>query len=419
MVGESRKKMSLEDILKFKLKRVNPFQGLVIDADTWRDAHNYHRDQQRLHLLTLHRVGIVDGLQVTANSPADLSVTIHPGVAIDPEGNIIIVPQEQRYQLQTRQKGVVYLVMQFREVPAEPYQPADGGQPTRIIDAYRIQERDKLPAEPYLELARINFDNAEETIKDAKTPSRPGRNEIDLTLRQVSVSVAPAAAQPAAPPAAPPVAAEKAAAIEKAVPAKETITIGHSVLGEAGKDLHATGLKNLITEINWQNKLTINLEDNIPLDRNIKRCTMIYLTGNSRFELTPEQQEALGAVLESGGVIFGEGCSDTKGEADGRGAKEFGLAFNQLAGQLKCKLESVQRGHPILSTVHVFAEVPQGAEPGMLLEGNRMVYSGSDYGCAWQGGHQDNPLSRDVIRPAFEIGTNIIAYAHSIKITRR
>ena len=74
--------MTLEDLLKFQLKRVNPFQGLVIDADTWHDAHNYHREQLRLHYLAFHNVGIVDGLKVTANDPADLSVMIHPGVAI-------------------------------------------------------------------------------------------------------------------------------------------------------------------------------------------------------------------------------------------------------------------------------------------------------------------------------------------------
>ena len=103
--------MTLKDIIKFQLKRVNPFQGLVIDADTWRDAHDYHRDQQRLHILTFHNTGIVEGLEVTANKPPDLSATINPGMAVDPEGNIIIVHQAQRYQLQTRQKGIIHLVI--------------------------------------------------------------------------------------------------------------------------------------------------------------------------------------------------------------------------------------------------------------------------------------------------------------------
>ena len=54
----------------------------------------------------------------------------------------------------------------------------------------------------------------------------------------------------------------------------------------------------------------------------------------------------------------------------------------------------------------------------MLLEGGHMVYSGSDYGCAWQGGHQDKPLSRDVIRSSLEMGTNIIVYAQMTKAGR-
>ncbi len=134
--------MDLKDISNFQLRRVNPFQGLVIDADTWRAAHNSPRDQQRLQLLAFHKAGIIEGLGVTANDPPDLSVNINPGIAIDPEGNVIIVPQTQRYRLQIRERGVIYLVIQFREVPTGPYQPPEGGQPTRILEAYRIQERE-------------------------------------------------------------------------------------------------------------------------------------------------------------------------------------------------------------------------------------------------------------------------------------
>jgi hypothetical protein len=183
--------------------------------------------------------------------------------------------------------------------------------------------------------------------------------------------------------------------------------------------LHRAGLQNLIREVNRQDKFVVNLEENISLDKGINKYTMIYLTGNSRFELTPEQQAALSGFLQSGGVIFGEGCAEGQGEAQSKGTKEFGLAFNQLASQLKCKLEIVQRSHPLLSTAHIFSEVPQGAEPGMLLEGSHMVYSGSDYGCAWQGGHQDQPLSRDIIRSSFEMGTNIVAYAQMVKAAKR
>ena len=146
---------------------------------------------------------------------------------------------------------------------------------------------------------------------------------------------------------------------------------------------------------------------------------MIYLTGNTSFELSDDQQAALSGFLESGGFIFGEGCSE-EGEGQSKGAKEFGLAFNKLASQLKCKLETVQRGHTLLSIANVFSAVPQGAEPtGLLLQGGNMLYSGSDYGCAWQGGHQNDSLSRDIIRASFEIGANIVNYAHMVKVANR
>jgi hypothetical protein len=391
--------MALEDIVEFQLKRVNPFQGLIIDADTWQDAHNYHRNQQRLHLLTFHSTGIVQGLEVAANSPPDLSVIIHPGIAVDPEGNIIIVPQNQRYQLQTRQKGVIYLVIQFREIPAGPYQPPESGQPTRILEAYRIQEREKLPPEPYLELARIDFDPSLEVIKAAESSSKPAKNEIILSFRQE--------ATPAAVP------AKIATPTETANHSQETFTIAHAVLGEASQDSHCAGLRNLIREINRQHDVVVNLKENVPIDRNLNHFPLLYLTGNSQFELTSEQQAALANFMKSGGFIFGEGCSEEAGEA--RGTKDFGLAFNKLATQLNCKLEIVQRGHSLLSAFYLFSEVPQGAEPAMLLEGGQMVCSGSDYGCAWQGGCSDKPLPRDIIRNAFEMGANIVAYARKLK----
>lgn len=173
------------DVNKFQLKRVNPFQGLVIDADIWQDAHNYHRDQQRLHVLAFHDTGIVSGMEVTANNPPDLTVNISSGIAIDQEGNVIIIPQKQSYRLQSSsEKGIIFLIIQFSEIPGEPLQPPAGGQPTRILEAYRIQERERLPTESYVELARIEYEPSKPMIKDAIEPSKPVFNEIDLRYRK-------------------------------------------------------------------------------------------------------------------------------------------------------------------------------------------------------------------------------------------
>jgi hypothetical protein len=393
------------EIKKFQLKRVNPFQGLVIDADTWQDAHNYHRDQQRLHVLAFHDTGIVTGLEVSAVSPADYSVNINSGMAVDPDGNVVIVPQQQRYRLQTSNvKGAIYLIIQFREIPGEPFQPPEGGQPTRILEAYRIQERDFLPAEPYVELCRIDFDPSISSIRDAKNAAKPAVNEIDLRSRKNARQFA--AAEPAisvipAPPAAAPISREAAP--------RETVFIGHSVLGEAPKDLHLGGLKNMAREFGLRTGYTVAVEDQVNLSKSLNRFSLLYLTGSNRFDLPADQQSALKNYLQAGGTILGDGCS-AAGSSEVKGAREFGLAFNRLAGRLECKLEIVKRGHPLLAADYLFSDVPSGCEQPILLEGGNMLCNSSDYGCAWSGGYEDRPLSRDIIRSAIEIGSNMLSY---------
>jgi hypothetical protein len=398
--------MAFMDLKRFQFKRVNAFQGLVIDADIWQDAHNYHRDQQRLHTLAFHKTGITEGLEVIASNPPDSSVNISPGMAVDPDGNIIMVAQKQHYRLQTRDKGTIYLVIQFREIPTEPYQPPEGGQPTRIMEAYRIQERESLPAEPYIELARIDFDPAQGLVKDAQNPSRPGTTEINLSFRQNAPAVADRTPE------------KVVIQPKETVSSQDLLTLGYMSLGESRKDLHLKGLRNLVREVNRQGNYVTLLEEDITLKKSISRYNLLYLTGMGRFELTTEQQTTLNNFVQSGGIIFGDCCSQAA-KTDTKGPKEFGLAFNRLANLFNYKLGMVQRGHPLLSADYVFSEVPQGCDPGLLLEGGPIVYSGSDYGCAWEAGHADEPLSREVIRNSFEIWINIITYSRMSKTTKR
>ena len=405
--------MGLEDQIKSQLKRVNPFPGLIIDADIWRDAHEYHRNQQKLHVLSFHGYGILQGLEISASNPPDLSVTIQPGIGVDPEGNMIVVTQPQHYRLQTKKTGVIYLIIQFREVPMEPFQPPNGGQATRILEAYRIQETDKFPTEPFLELARIDLNPDTQAVKDATSPSSYGKNEIILAYRKEI----------------------KTAQVEKSTPAierkgptppetrtglSEKIILGHMVLGEGGKELHLAGLRNLVREIDNKYNFAVALRENVPLDSNLTQLDVLYLTGSGHFEITPDKQTLLSNFLQSGGVLFAEGCYRGAGEEGIRQGKEFGLAVNRLAGQLKYRLGTIPRTHPLLSTVHVFSEVPPGAQPAIILaplEGLSLFYSGSDYGCAWQGGYPNASLAREIIRGASEMGVNIMAYGRMTKST--
>src|SRR5262245_62306186 len=103
-----------------QFRRINPHAGLMIDANVWRDAHEYHREQLRLHHLALHGWGIVRGLDLRLVEGSDNTLQVDPGVAIDGGGNFVVVPQPQTYRIMSRETSTIYLVLQFREVPADP-----------------------------------------------------------------------------------------------------------------------------------------------------------------------------------------------------------------------------------------------------------------------------------------------------------
>jgi len=371
--------MIQKNLDKLTLKRVNPFQGMIIDDDIWRDSHDYHRNHQRLHQLAVHGSGIVTGLEVGAHDPPDLSLVINPGVGIDSDGNIIVVAKPQMYTIQSRDRGTIYITIQFREIPTGPFQPPDGGQPTRILEAYRIQERYSLPDEPYLELARIEFDPGKAAVATAADPYRPSVNQLDGRFRNYSEGQI-----------------------------KRTISLWH-YSADKNRHLHLTGLANLAREINRTTNYTTTVNAVSSLDSPLVNCDFLYFTGKGKFDLTASAKSNIHAFIKNGGVICGEGCFQ-----DQQGSRDFGIAFNNLMREMGYKLEIINPGHLLLNHVNVFGAVPSGANTnrGTILASARIIYSDSDYGCAWEGGAVGNPLSREIIRSSFEMGVNICLWCH-------
>src|SRR3974377_1933374 len=120
--------------------RVEPFPGMMIDTQIWRDAHDYHRELLRRHHLSLHGYGLVRGLEVSLVESEKNTLRIEPGIAIDPAGNFVPVASPQRYPVSARQPGIVFRVLQLSDVPVG----SASGQSPYVREAYRIQERDRL-----------------------------------------------------------------------------------------------------------------------------------------------------------------------------------------------------------------------------------------------------------------------------------
>ena len=269
--------MSLTDVLKTPLRRLIPHEGLVIDVSTWDDAHQYHVANQRLHAMTMHNSGVVTGLEVVAWDPPDNSVVINPGIAVDSTGRTIVVGEPQRFQLQTDEAGTHYLVLQYREVPADSGDASENGdsQPHHVLEAYWLEERSEAPDESYVELARVQISGNNNVVSEPADPYNPGPDEIDVRDRNVS----------------------------------GPRTIGEINVGvipleidSDGNVLHASGAMSLIRAINVTTGYLATFRGSINLNQEITDCDLLVMAGRQEFTLADDWALVLGKFMERGGV---------------------------------------------------------------------------------------------------------------------
>lgn len=373
--------MGLADLIRFQLKRVNPFRGLVVDAPTWAEAHGYHRDLTRLHNLALHRPGIIAGLEVNPFEPPDRSVIIHPGVGVDADGNVVVISERQRYHIETEEAGLVYITTRFREIPTDYIGATDGdpGQASRILEAFMIEERHEPPGREFLELARIDFTPSGGAITETPDPTHPQANHIDLRFRA-----------------------------QGGIRPLGEIRIAIARHGGAGWDRHELGVQRFISALNTSSLYAATYAGPVRLSSALDGLDVVYLTGKGPFDLSVAERQTLGAFLVAGGTLIGDACHETGPTP----AREFGDAFALLATSIGRKPSAISRGHPLLSSPLAFATPPIGGEAaGVILEHDGIVYFAGDYGCTWEGWQANAPVPRAVIRDAQDLGINLVAYA--------
>ena len=369
--------MPVEDFAKYHRERLNPFKGLIIDVAAWANAHNYHRDQQRLHAISMHKYGIVAGLEIVAWNPPDNSVVIYPGIAVDKEGNTIVVSEPQRFYIKTEDAGVAYLTIKFREVPQRITSSVDGdrAEPAYILEAYLIEDQRHLPTENEIELARVSIKSKKAAILDAQNALDPEPNEIDTRYRQLGGSYL-----------------------------RGDVAI--AIIDLPGYGRHQEGILNLVQTINLSTDYGASFKGAIGLSEEIRNCALVCLCSSRGFSFNQDQEKLLSNFLNRGGVILGDACTDTAEDK-----KAFNQSFVNLATRLNRNLRTVNKGHPILNSHYIFGSMPN-ASGGLMVEDQGMIYSDMDFGCIWTGGKADKPLPRDTIRDMLELGTNIAIYAH-------
>ena len=183
------------------LERLYVHDGLMMTADRWRLAHRYHRHRQNLHYQALYQPGVVYGLGVKLIPPPQNSslhyraldaqqgdarwLEIQPGIAIDIEGNPIVVdPGTNRtyriaFDAPTLGKRTVYVVVKYIDPDALQYEQI----PLTISERFRFDQTTSPPGEHEVELCRIELAPGRVDLKVPENVFSPGVNEINVLHR--------------------------------------------------------------------------------------------------------------------------------------------------------------------------------------------------------------------------------------------
>ena len=84
--------------------RLNYFNGEFLKEEDFKAEQKYHLEMRRRHNQYLHSPGIAYGLKVTAGTN---SVTVDPGMAVDSQGQEIIVESQQNVRVDSAPAVIV------------------------------------------------------------------------------------------------------------------------------------------------------------------------------------------------------------------------------------------------------------------------------------------------------------------------
>ncbi|MGD8625818.1 MAG: DUF4159 domain-containing protein [Anaerolineae bacterium] len=373
--------MNREQLLQqFPAKRIAPADGLAVTATVWEEAHRYHHLHQRFHTLLSHGAGILVGLEVIASDPPDSAVHVLPGIAIDSQGQTIVLPELMAYDLRDAQ-GQLYLLLTYEE--SEPL-AGDGDQegPLYVHSWFGIEARPDRPDTPYVELARIHRHDRGAPVRDARDADHPAANEIDTRFRR-----------------------------EVAAEPRETVRIAVSYASGPQGRRHGQGADHLARALRREGQ-AVWVDDGLRLTDGLEGYTLLYLVGQEAFQMSRDEMNALYAFLQDGGTVFVESCHHEIGDE----AAPADVSYADLLATLGIELQELAPGDRLLAEPFLFGAPPPGFETEgvpQLRAGDGVILSTFDYGCLWAGARRDGPASRQEIRAAHEWGANLLAYAQA------
>ncbi len=367
-------------------ERLNATDGLLINAERWHKVQEYHRQRQNFHYQALHQPGIVSGLGVKAIS-ADSKVPqvykdgrgiqIQPGIAIDLQGNPIIVPQAQNLQIDKRPQSeafTVYIVVEYRD----PLDLDISSTQEILQEKFRFDVKVRPPNDLEIEICRIIFPaNQEIEISLANNILRPSYNNLDFRYRQLAT-----------------------------LKPQETIKIAQLRHSDRAWGENFANLDYLLKAVNGLYP-QLQPDQSVGLiaitDPQLQEYDLLYLTGQNSVLKDSKEIAVLEQYLATGGVLLIDGLTE---------AEDFQASALELTQKLGYVLKPLSKTNNLRRQPFLFAALPSSLSKQSLQivcdRGIIMVYG--NLASLW-GLDEELSLSREQIRSGQELGINILHYA--------
>lgn len=370
-------------------ERLQVTDGLLMNAERWRRAHEYHRQRQSLHYQSLNEPGIVCGLGVhLIEAPNDVPTAyrdrrwlqIQPGIAIDLLGNPIVIPEPVEFRIasetMTEEPLMVYLVVSY----VDPETLRAQQQREFVQETYRIDERTHPPGELEVELCRILLSRDAAKLENPADVFFPGSNALDLRYRKQARSRSQGFVN---------------------------LAQGTSSIKQSSSNLSylLASLPALYPALSGPEQ---PVQISLPLkEQQVSGYDLIYLSTKQALSLSKQelQQElqAIKSYLDTGGILLIEAPSINA-------ARSIASLAEILETPLE-SLENLSRTHPLRTRPFLFAALPEiNKQPLQILTGGGIVLVVGELSSAW-GLDRELSLSRSTIRTAQELGINILHFA--------
>ncbi|RUS92553.1 hypothetical protein DSM106972_098690 [Dulcicalothrix desertica PCC 7102] len=368
-------------------ERLQASDGLLINAERWRKAHNYHRARQNTHYQCLNQPGIVCGLGVQdIPAPSNVEakyrdgrwVQIQPGIAIDLAGNLIVVPTPYDFpidlEVANTEPLMVYLTVSY--IDPEDLRTRDSRDTVR--ETYRFDQKNSTLDISEIEICRILLQPGQKDITQPGDAFFPGYNNINLLYRRS------AQARPQA--------------------IVRFAQVNHS---DSGCDRNFFNVSYLLQSIEPLYFYLRGTDEagQVSLSENFQEYDLLYLTGQEALSFNDIELEALKNYLNSGGVLLVDAPRDAIPLIE----STYSLG-EQLKNPLR-PLAELRRDHPLRTHPFLFAALPiVNQRPIEISTAGGIILITGDLASAW-GLDKDLTLPRVAIRTAQELGINILAYA--------